>query len=219
MTTIAADNDAVRVPAGRDLAADQALTDVQIRAEQHALAKAASETAGPKAEKLGEVRDYLRDILRRRRLATDPDYRAKDEKRRRRILDDPDMLPWLKKLYLDTRIVDNNQLTELFGVGILQIWNLAAPEQKDRRPRPHPRMSPQPDVILNVVGGREGPGVQLGIAEEWWRKSNRGMWLARESEMVKNPERGRYGRPRRETPRQRPRGRQKKATNPAADQE
>lgn len=214
MTTIAADDDVVHVPAGRDPAADQAKTDSALRADQAAYAKAAAEATDPaEAERLGEVRDYLRDILRRRRLATDYKYRQEDEARRAHILADETLDPRLRDLYLDTRILDNKQLAQLFGVTVGQIWDLAAPMQEDRRPRPHPRMSPEPDVTLGVIGSREQPGIQRGKAEQWWRWSNRGMWKPVEGEMVKNTTRGRYGRPRRTTPRERPRGRQRGQTD------
>lgn len=215
VTTIAGEHSAVRVPAGRDPDADWALDDMLIRSLQKAEAKAAVDATDPaEAQQHAELRDYLRDILRRHRLATDPEYREEEEARWARLDADVDMDPNLRAIYEDATILDNTQLVEMFGVGKLQIWNLAAPEQKDRRPRPHPRMSPEPDVVLNVVGGRDGPGIQLGKAAEWWRQSNRGIWLAVEDQMIKNPERGRYGRPQRTVRRERPRGRQARKAAP-----
>lgn len=212
------DQEQIRVPAGRDPERDWALPDADIRIEQHGTAKAAAAAAAAgdveRAEALAEVRDYLRDILRRHRLANDPEYAEEDRLRREWHLADPDLDPRLLDLYLDTTILDNEQLREfLGGLTIQKIWEYAAPVQKERRPRPHPRMSPEPDVVLNVIGGREGPGVQRGKAAEWWRWSNRGMWIAETGEMVKNPEAARHGRARRAQPRQRPRGRQSKQTS------
>lgn len=135
--------------------------------------------------------------LLQQRLDTDPLYAAAESERRERIENDPSLPDWLKGIYLDDTILDNEQLRHfLGGVSIQKIWDLSAPLQPKRRPRPHPRMTPDPDVVLKVIGGRPSPGHKLGKAAEWWVGSHRGLIDAANERLVPNQAPQRHGRAR-----------------------
>lgn len=139
--------------------------------------------------------------LLRERLNTDPDYAAKDAARVAAHRNDNTLDPRLRAVYLDQTILDNQQTKTLFGVSIQAVWDWSAPVQADRRDRPHPRMSPEPDVILGrAFGGvfaRDVPGVQAGKLIEWGVWTNRLVFDPYTGKIEKNTAAPRHGRPRR----------------------
>lgn len=153
--------------------------------------------AQPYVQDTDEHETQRRAKLLRERLETDPLFAAAEEARRERIENDRSLPEWLKAIYLDQTILDNAQLRSFFGgVSIQKIWDLSAPMQPKRRPRPHPRMTPEPDVTLKVIGGRPSPGLQLGKAAEWWVGSHRGLIDAANERLVPNEAPQRHGRAR-----------------------
>lgn len=157
---------------------------------------AATRYAQPYVESAGEREMQRRADLLRARLEADPTYAAAEAARRHRIERDPSLPDWLKDIYLDQTIFDNEQLKEMFDVSIQKIWDLSAPLQPKRRPRPHPRMTPEPDITVKVVGGRPSPGIQLGKATEWWVGAHRGLIDAINETLVPNKAPQRHGRTR-----------------------
>lgn len=200
-----------------------ALPDRQLRSAQAAAAKAAKRAeqvandehsskyarAKNKAEarKQEQLRDYLRDLLLQRRLASDPEYAEEDARRRERILADPDMDKREKDLWLSRTIVDNTQIEALTGLTLHRLWTLATPRHGEKVPRPHPKVTPEPDVSLrgdpSEAPDNMSAGYQLGKVIEWWKHSHRGVWDAINGRYVRNRHQ-RHGR-RPAAPRLRPR--------------
>lgn len=152
--------------------------------------------AAPYVEGTDDRELRRRAELLQTRLNTDPLYAEDDANRRHRIENDPSLPDWLKNIFLDRTILDNDQLKNFFGVSIQKVWDLSAPLQAKRRPRPHPRMTPEHDVFLKVVGGRQSPGLQLGKAAEWWVASGRGLVDVVNETLVANEAPLRHGRTR-----------------------
>lgn len=144
-----------------------------------------------------DAEDRRRINLLAERMRNDPAYAEAERERERRIREDDTLDPRLKELYLDNTILNTEEVRQLADVSKQRVWNWRAPAMGERREKPHPRMIPDPDVTLMVVGGVDVPGHKRGKMWEWLiADTNRFRWDPVSGKPYKNPNPPRQGAPR-----------------------